>query len=821
MKKWLLFSLAYLCLYFTFSLPVAGQQNPVGAGKISGVLVDSVSGKPVEFATIALLPGGTTQSIDVKLTDSGGKFTFNGLNPGSYDVAISFIGYQSKIIKQVAITPQKPEATLATIRFRGTATQLNEAKVVALRPTITQEADKMVVSIEGTALAAGKTAYDVLATAPGVFVDQEGNIQLNGRPGATVMLDGKLTYLSARDLRSMLEAMSAENIKNIEIITNPSAKYDAEGSSGILNINLKKNTLFGVNGNVSIGSTYNGKQYGYNSSGSINYKTGSWNSFLNVDVARRTGGREATFTRIFKGAEETTYFDQVATGNYEVEGPPSVRLGTDYMISDKHSVGFMAYFNTNNLYSDFLTETYIGNSPANPALFIDAKNYNTNRFTNFTSNLHYTAKYDTMGTQLTAGLDFVKIKNKGEGDFYNYYDSLAMGKPVVQDFLYTSTPGGFDIYAANIDFVKPLSGDRKLELGAKASQVTSDNDSRFYFNNGEVPVLDSKRTNHFIYNENIYAAYVNWNSKLAKEVTLQAGLRAEQTVSEGELRTTFEKSDRSYLNLFPSIFVQQKISDNYEINYNYSRRIQRPNYGQLNPFLSYRDPYTYWQGNPGLRPQYTHSIGVTQVFKKTYNLILNYQLVQDVIVELPTIIPETSTTIYTIGNVDDYKNLSLTAILPFRILENWDSNNTFLVAYNEYSAIVNGEQIINDQVFYMLQSNHNLALPHNFKMELNGTYQGPGVHALYKVEPRWWINAAIKKSFLDDKIDVSLNVNDIFKTQRLKIAAKVGEGNVNDFDQYFRSQSIGLTLRYKFNKGQKVEERKRNNSLEELNRTGG
>ncbi len=804
-----------VCLFLTISGAVWAQET----GKITGTLSDSLTGKPIEYATVALLQPASTQAVQSTLTDATGRFAFTGVPAGSYQLAVSFLGYQKKFVGQVTVRADRPETTVGNLKLVPATTQLKEVTVEALRPTITQEADRMVVSIEGTALAAGRTAYDVLATSPGVFIDQEGNIQLNGRAGVTIMLDGKLTYLSARDLRSLLEGMSAENIRNIEIITNPSSKYDAEGSSGILNINLKKNTLQGMNGSTYAGANYNGKQYGFSTGGSVNYRTGPWNSFLNLDMARRVGGRDATFNRVFRTAESTTYFDQVATGNFEIQGPPAVRVGTDYTINDKHSVGAMGYFNTNKMHADFLTETYIGQSPNQPTQFIDADNFNQNRFTNMTSNLHYMGKYDTLGTTLTADLDFVKIKNRGDANFYNYFYDLETGGPATQDFLYTDTPNEFDIFAAKVDFTKPLAHGRKLELGAKASRVVSDNDSRFYFNNGEVLVLDERRTNHFVYQENILAGYANLNSKLGEHLSVQAGLRAEYTKAKGESLTTKDVNRPEYLNWFPSLFVQQHVSDNYQINYNYSRRIQRPNYGQLNPFFAYRDPYTYWQGNPELRPQYTHAIGITQVFKKTYNLVFNYQQNHDVIAELPEVIPETSTTIYFIGNVPKSRNLSLTAIAPFTVMKNWESNNTLLVSYSEFSAVVNKQQVINDQVFYMLQSNHTIMLPKKIRMEVNGTYQGPGVYALYVVEPRWWVNVGLKKSFMQEKLDLSINANDIFKTQDLIISALVGEGNVSDWNQYFRQRNIGFTLRYKFSKGEKPEERKRS-TLEELNRTG-
>ena len=814
-------NILYFCFILSFNVSSQEEKSssdPSGVvGSISGQLTDSITEQPLQYATVALFEKGAERPLNGTVTDETGRFSFSDVAEGEYKLVASFLGYATKDIERITISGEKTTVRLGTLSLAPEESQLQEVTVQALRPTIIQQADRIVVSIEGTALAAGNSAYDVLSKAPGVFVDQDGNIQLNGKSGVTVMLNDKLTYLSARDLRNLLEGMSAENVKNIEIITNPSAKYDAEGSSGILNINLRKNALRGMNGSVFGSYTYNGKQHGYSTGGRINYKTDNWDSFLNVDIARRVGGRDATFTRVFFGEEQTTYFDQVAVGNYEVEGPPVVRAGTDYSITENHSIGATAYFATNNLEREFLTDTYIGSSPNQPEQYIDANNFSTNTFSNYSGNLHYLGKLDTLGSSISADLDFVKIMNRGEANFYNYFEDLTSNDPVRQDFLYTNTPNGFDIYAGKIDFTKAFENSSKIETGMKISRVVSDNDSRFYFNN-EGLVLDLNRTNHFLYDENIYAAYINWNGKLSEKFTLQAGLRAENTTSTGESITTGEINERDYLNLFPSVFVQQKVTENYGINYSYSRRIQRPNYGSLNPFISYRDPYTYVQGNPDLRPQFTHAFGLTQTFKKTYSLALNYQLVQDVISELPILIEETATTIYTTGNVDDSQNVSLTAIGPLKIMKNWDTNNTLVVSYNEYNMVVDEMQLVNDEVFYMLQSNHNILLPYRFKMEINAAYRGPAASGLYRIAPMWWVHAGLKKSFLEDKLELSLNVNDIFKTYRLKFTTDIGE-NINDFDQYFRNRTLSFTLRYNFSSGQKFKSRQRSKGPEELDRT--
>ena len=803
-----------MCLYLLLTSVVLAQNTPTGT--ISGLLVDSLTSKPINFATVALLVTGGTKSTAGTLTDEQGRYTFTGVRLGDYKLVLSFLGYETKTISGLSLTEQKPSVAVGTVKLSMTATRLKEVNVQAMRPTITQEADRMVVSVEGTALAAGNTAFAVLARSPGVFIDAEGNIQLNGRSGVTVMLDGKLTYLLARDLRAMLESMSAENIKNIEIITNPSAKYDAEGTSGILNINLKKNTRQGINGSLYAGYTNNFQQYGYTYGGSINHKRGKWNSFLNLDAARRVGGREATFTRIFYGPDRTTYFDQVATGNFTAEGPPSVRLGTDYSITDRHSIGFMTNYITNHAVSDFLTDTYIGFSPATPSQYINADNFTSNTFTSFTSNLHYTGKLDTLGTTFSTDLDYARINNRGEANFYNYFTNLTLNQQT-RDFLYTNTPNGYTIYSAKVDFTRPLAPGHKLEAGVKTSRVVSDNDFKFYVNN-EGLKLDPQRTNYFNYRESIYAAYLNWNGKLSKRFTLQAGLRAENTQSLGNSYTTGQVTGRNYLNFFPSLFLQQQVRENYEVSYSYSRRISRPNYGNLNPFRSYRDPYTYTEGNPYLRPQYTQAFNLNQTFKKVYTLSLYYNYNRDVMAEIPILDVANATTIYTTGNINDSYNVGLTAVAPLKLAKWWDTQNTSVLSYSKFSTVSTEGPLVNSQVFFMLQSNHTLQLPLDIRLELNLLYRGPAASGLYHMAPMHRVDLAFKRSFMNKKLDLTVNANDLFKGFRYYWTTDIG-GNVNEFDQYFRWRSVGATLRYNFSQGQKVDTKRRNNSLEEMNRT--
>ncbi|HEY0060299.1 MAG TPA: outer membrane beta-barrel family protein, partial [Flavisolibacter sp.] len=680
-----------LCCITTLSIAQGGQ--------ITGRLQDEKS-KPIALANVALLRAADTSFIAGALTSSDGAFSIRTPEAGRYVLRFTSIGFAAFKTEAFDVTAAGFAKDFGPITLKLESKTLQAVSVESLRPTITQLPDKLVVSVEGTAMAAGNTAFAVLSKSPGVFIDPEGNIQLNGKSGIMVMIDGRQTFLSARDLRTMLESMPAENLKNIEIITNPSSKYDAEGTSGILNLNLKKNTQQGLNGSVTTTYNNNFKNYGGTASASLAYKRGRWNSYINSSIGRFIGGRDATFTRVFVAPSATTYFDQVADGNNLAQGPPTVRLGSDYTINSKHSVGFMASYNTNTSTSDFLTETYIGTKPKTPSQFIDADNFTKNTYSNFTTNLHYGAKLDTIGTLLSADLDYVHITNRGFSNFYNYFTDLGTGNKT-QDLLYTNNPNGYDVYSGKIDFTRPLKRGQRLEAGGRVSQVVSDNDNQFYFNNGAL-VIDPTRTNHFKYREAIYAAYATWTGNLGKKLSAQAGLRMEHTSSLGNSITLNRVTPREYTNLFPTLFLQQKVSNNYGINYSIIRRINRPNYGSLNPFRGYRDPYTYYEGNPFLRPSYSNILSVANVIRKLYIITLSYQRTEDVISELPYLDVAKAVTVYTQGNMNRSRSLGATAIAPLKIMKKWDTQNTAVLSHNKFFLNTDTSSLTNAQLFFSL-----------------------------------------------------------------------------------------------------------------------
>lgn len=809
----ILYRFLVLILMMGFALKTVAQTS----GQLTGTVKD-IKGAALPYASVAVLQNATKKVITGATTDDKGAFSIKTPGNGTYLLRITAIGFTTTDTQLFEISNANFSKDFGTLTVTEDTKLLKEVTVQSMRPNVVTHADKMVVSVDGTALAAGSTAYEVLAKSPGVFIDQDGNIQLNGKGGIRIMVDGKLTYLSGKELQTMLQGMPAENLKDIEIITNPSSKYDAEGTAGILNINLKKNTITGLNGSIYVGGQYNGMS-SYSTGANINYKKGKWSSFANVDVARRIFYRDALMTREFNTDTSSVRF--ALNGRQEdIRVAPSMRFGTDYDITDKHSLGISANLYFQDFDGEFKSKTFQGNGNPEKDSLINATNLIAGKFSNISLNGHYIGKLDTAGTTFTADVDYVRISDRDNSRFINQYDQIGGNTSPRLILLSSDNPSNYQIFSAKTDFTKPFTKDTKLELGAKGSYVASDNNLRFFTEADTKRIPDLKRTSHFIYKENILAAYANFNTKLSEKWSLQSGLRAEQTVGKGNLVTQDTTFKRNYLNLFPSIFLLQKINKNYQISYNFSRRISRPQYESMNPFVFYIDPYTYARGNPGLRPAYTNSFEITQTLKSSYILTVGYALTKDFIAEIPEQFPETRITVFQQTNVKRFENTNANLVVPLKISKKWDMNNNVTVAYQDFTVEQNDQALRNQQLFYYAQSTQNIQLPGNIRLELNAGYQGPAAYGLYKIKPLWWLDAGLKRSFRDDKLELALNVTDIFKTRNIQGAANYN-GNINEFNQYFGSQSVRLNLRYRFNKGAKFEEKKRNTNLEELNRTGG
>lgn len=786
----------------------------VKAQQVHGTVYNGQGGA-VPFANVVLHMAVDSSIVTGAVSEDDGSFSLEIPESGSFFIKVSAMGFKSHFSK---VFPASEAPGKMSISLEPNQELLKEARVEALQARLLTKNDRMVVKVAGTAMAAGSSAYDVLQEAPGVWTDQNGELQLNGKSGVRVMINGRETYLSGDDLQQRLRAMSAENIKDIEVISNPSAKYEAEGTAGIINIVLKDITQRGFNGNIHGNYTYNKLHY-YSGGLGLNYQRDKLSTSVDLDMNRTGRYREMSWYREYHQPDNTAVYTQ--DGGEEVRTlSPNLRLSADYDLNDIQSIGLSVNLSGTNRDQHWDTYGKLVDTNAATDVYIDSRNQVRDVSFDQNYNFHYQLKLDTNGGSLNTNFDYLRLDNTMDNRFTNNYSWMESGLGS-QEIFTSHNPFAYDITALRVDYVKPFPAMKaRLELGAKASHVLSDNSLKFYQMVKGVEHEMEERNNDFTYVEDIYATYANFSAPLSEKWELQAGLRAEYTKSEGNSKTLDQVNKRGYLSLFPSLFLQQKVSDNYQIGYSYSRRISRPRYSQLNPYVFYLDPYTFIQGTPNMRPQYSHNFQLTQTWKRKYNLMLGYDYTTDFISEVPSQNAREKTTILRTGNIDKFENLSATLVVPVQIGESMSLNNMITSAWQNYETVINEEFYRNEAFFFMARINATVKLPRQVVMEVVGMYTGPMVHGVYHLDGRGAVDIGFKKSFMNDKLDVALNAKDIFHTHYINGNVGLRE-NVALMHQYQGRQRIGLSLRYKFSKGKDFKARQQEQKLEELQRAGG
>lgn len=799
-----------LLVFAFFSVSYAYCQE----GSLSGTLKDQKE-ESLPFATVAVLKLPDSTVVTGTTTEMDGTFEMQPPQKGNYLLRFSAIGFRSRFTEPFKVVSPEFEKNFGAITMEEETMMLNEVMIQTWRPRIKVESGKMVMQVEGTAIAAGSTAYEMLSRAPGVSVGQSGEFSINGQSGVSVMIDGKMSYLSPAELQTLLESMPAENIEEIEVIHNPSAKYDAEGTAGILNIKLKENNMSGLNASIYGGVQFI-RQTLYSGGANLSYKGGRWNSFLNLDISERGLVRDQQTLRTFPGTAE---FSQYAQEGLQIREDlvPSVQAGTEYEFNEDHSISAMA----NVIYRDremyWNTLSVLGN-PSEDFLQIRADNRVEDIYRNAQFNLHYEGELDTLGTLISADLNFARLNSEDYSYFENEYFFFENDEKDLE-LLENRSFSDFDIYAAQVDLIKPFSESFKIESGVKASKVVSRSVLDFYEVQGEERIFDPEKSDNFKYEEEIYAAYLIASNRFNETWSLQAGLRAEKTVGEGYSVNLDERSNREYLEFFPNITLEQRVRDNYRLSYSYSKRIDRPDYSYFNPVIFYLDPYSYVVGNPDLRSQIATNYKVSQTFFDRYNLLLSYEYVKDFRAELPTVDPVSGETIFTTRNFDYSRSFGATIIAPFELASFWNVNNTLVLNQEKYEVGLDGEQFTNDNFFYLFQTNHQVNLPWDLKLEMNATLRGPVAYGVYNIGTQYWVDAGLKKSFFDDRLDLTISATDIFEGQKMDIDAAF-LGNTIQINQYFNQRSVSINLRYNLSSA-KVKSAARSTDLEELERAGG
>lgn len=779
-------------------LPASGNaQTPARTGKIKGKVVDEQK-KSAPYATVSLLHSPDSTVVKRTLTTADGDFIFEEILSGIYLVSVEWIGYK-KSFSSLTLSPEKDLLTIETITLRPQPRELNTVNIVRKKPFVETKNGKVILNVAGSIIASGNTALEILSKAPGVTVDKDGNISLKGRSGVAVMIDGKLTSLSQDQLTALLSSTDGNSIENIELMSNPPAKYDASGSAGLINIKLKKNTSFGTNGTLTTGAGY-GIFYKTNGAVTLNHRTRRLNIFSNYNYVNAKEFQDVNLTRSTTAGNETTYFDQQGR-NITLAKNNSYKAGIDYYINDRNTLGivFNGYSNRNTTNNN--NNTFIGHQPLQTDSSIVSANPGRTKYQNQSYNLNYKAVLDTAGQEFSADADYSQFSSDNQIVYNNYFYTPAgvlFKNPVIYR---NASPSTVKIWSGKADYIYPFSTKIKLETGIKSSYVHTDNDFRFenlQNNNWE---NDPSRSNRFIYKEYVNAAYASLNSEF-KSTSIQAGLRTELTSSEGNSPTVQSTVKRNYIDFFPNLSVNQKLSENHDAGFSYSRRIDRPDYQSLNPFIYYNDLYTYNQGNPLLSPQYTNSFQLSYGYKKTFNATLGYSHTKDVIAT--TLITDTiiKTILIKDQNLAFQQIFDLNLSMPFEITKWWNTSDNVTLYYRNFDAPdLMGAAFHSGKLSYLASTTQTFTISPSINAEASGNYQSAQVYGTYAVKPLYSVDLGISKSFADKRANIKLAANDAFNLMKARVSSTIPSQDYK-LIQKQETRVFRLTFSYNFGSSQ-------------------
>ncbi|MGI4742905.1 MAG: outer membrane beta-barrel protein [Janthinobacterium lividum] len=799
-------------------LPLIGQAQ--GRAAVSGT-VNTSAGAPLEYVTVTLHRAVDSVVVKTEYTDSKGAFRLEAAKEGRYLVSAAQVGlgrYWSPALELSA-----GGVALPPIQLVGQATALKGVTVTGRRPLYERLADRTVVNVADSPLAAGSTTLDVLGRAPNVTVDGNSNLALRGRQGLLVVLDGKRVPLSGNELADYLRALPAEQIQSIELITNPPASYDAQGGAGVIDIKLKKDQRLGTNG--SLNASYGRGRYGkFVGGGSLNYRRKNLNLYGTYALNDRQYYTQLDFNRYFAAtsALPAATSDQ-SNYQYLKQLTHSAKVGLDLNLSKRTLLGVsatgLASKTTNTTTGDAL---FYGDT-GNPTDRISSLAEQDVRRPNGSLNLNLRHAFADSATArvISADADYARYHTTRLLKLDTYHDDPSQ-QPAE---LTGDQRSNLSIGTAKVDYSQPLPHRTRLDAGAKVTQIVSDNDIAFVNRTGINPtdykyMLRTDISQPFNYHENVNAAYVSLRGGRAK-TTVQAGLRGEQTNIRSELAGATVR-EQHYFQLFPSVLVQRTLNKNHALALSAARRIDRPSYLQVNPLRVYVDATSYSSGNYNLMPQTSYNFEVSHTYKGKFTTALAYARTNQpiVVAQLPS--PDGGRVVvnqFVNLSTQNFYTLNLTA--PLEITKTWTLYANALAYYDHYQGNLNGTALDRGRFSYNLTANNSFVLPHGWTAELNGLYESRNVGGFQVIQHRGLVGAGLQKTFWNKQGTFRLNATDIFYTTPLRVTSTYD----NFTETFYQRQDLRVftaALTYRFGNNKVAAARKRAAGAEdELRRAAG
>lgn len=780
---------------------------------ISGKVKDAQN-ETIPGATVKLLKASDSTMILGEITNLDGKFQFNKLPNGAYLLAISAVG--QKPVMSTILTLDDSRTTLVLpiiVLLPAKNIELKEVVVKAKRPLIEQDIDKTIVNVESMISSATSNTLEVLEKTPGVTVGMNGEISLNGKSGILVLIDGRATYMSGQDLAAYLKSLPGGLLDKIELMDNPSSKYDAAGNA-IINLRLKKNRVGGFMGSVSMASSQG--VYGRNNGAmNLNYNHKKLNVFANLGANREKNYNLDVFDRRFYSAEGQQV-SSVELLNNAVTNVKSLNgiLGLDYAASSKNTYGFLLNLNgwSRSSVTDYQSNNY------NAVRLLDAvgdgvTGINDQR-KNVGGNLNFQHKFNTKGRELMADLNYLTYLSNGNQRVRNfsYWPEGTLNDS--EEFLYL-VPSNIKIYTAKVDYIHPLKNKGSWEGGLKSSVIDNDNRSDYFDVIGLTQRIDNTKSNHFMYRENIHAAYVN-TRKEWKRVGVQLGLRGETTQAWGnQLGNEAVKGSmftKNYTKLFPAVFINYKLDslNRNSLNLSFTRRINRPDYQSFNPFVFFRDQYSYTAGNPLLLPQYQNRIELKFQHKHWLQMGLSYN-------HFTNLIFQTTEAVDTIfitrpNNVAKGSMLLLNTTVSASPAKWWNLIYTLRLSKLGLNGMSYTEKLNLTVYIARFEVYNQFRFAKGWSADLSGYYASSDLNGQAYTDGMYRVWVAVQKKIWKDKASIRLTIDDVFHSW-IRHNRSVGIKQAQFFQtNESDTQRIGVAFTYRFGKETFARKRRHNDN---------
>ncbi|WP_448698038.1 outer membrane beta-barrel protein [Mucilaginibacter sp. AW1-3] len=788
--------------------------------KIIGKVAD-IQNAPIKDVTVYLLLPADSSTVKFAVSDKDGKFEFDGLQPNKYLISIENIGYE-KLISAPYILKRSAIIDVGIIKLKINYKSLNTVDIIADRPFIETKPGKKILNVKNSITSAGSNAFEILKKAPGVKIDNDNNISLDGKNNVLVLIDNKPANIPPEALIEMLQSMPSNTISQIELINTPGARYNAAGGGGAINIKLTRNEDFGINTSVNINSgvqqigeghdskyrggagvVFNSRTKDLNVFGNYSYSNIPYNRIFLTD-------RFVNYKNVITEIDADYFSDQSRLSN-------NYRLGADYNISPKHIIGFLVKGLTTNFMLSKNTNTNIINQGKVDSTVVTNSSLNS-KASQIAFDLNYKGNFDKAGV-LSIDLDyFTYTRNPLEiinSEYFNGVSRQRYRTLTIQN----SFPSNYKIYTYNIDYTFNLSPTSTLVAIAKTDYVKTHNNLDFGEIVNQVYQPDAKFTNQFDFTETVNAGGIVYNKSFNKKISLEAGLRVEQTISDGESITGKTGVKNNYIDFFPSLKITDMVNKDNVLLLAYGKSIHRPSYTDLNPFIAYQDQYSYYMGNAYLKPYYLNTIELQHTYKNKFTTTLQFSVTNNFAQSIFIQNDSTKILVTKKSNLGNRYVYSIGFNGQFDLTSWWNANVNLTTSYQRLTASAAESYLNRSGADADISVAQFFTVCKTIKAELDGEYEIPTTFGVNEYRAAYHFDAGITKT-ISRQASLALTVNDIFNSKRNRFTSTYQNLDVTGNDKT-EFRVILLSFTYKFgNKTVKAERTRKTGAEPEQNRAG-